>query len=122
MPRIPPPVRWPTRQVKIDLTEHDDHYAVKAEIPGVRKEDIDVRIDGNHVTISAEVKKGFVFQCHYLLPAFTAQENSELRASGELSVRATAHGRDRAPTCGLNASEQPEPGPRGAPARYRSRR
>jgi HSP20 family protein len=29
---------------------------VKAEIPGVRKEDIDVRVDGNVVTISAEVK------------------------------------------------------------------
>ena len=30
--------------IKIDLTEHDDNYAVEAEIPGVRKEDIDVRI------------------------------------------------------------------------------
>ncbi|HVO08250.1 MAG TPA: Hsp20/alpha crystallin family protein [Burkholderiaceae bacterium] len=44
-------------RIKIDLTEHDDNYAVKAEIPGVRKEDIDVRIEGNQVTISAEVKK-----------------------------------------------------------------
>jgi len=44
-------------RIRIDLTEHDDNYAVKAEIPGVRKEDIDVRIDGNLVTISAEVKK-----------------------------------------------------------------
>lgn len=44
-------------QIKIDLTEHDDSYAVKAEIPGVRKEDIDVRIDRNQVTISAEVKR-----------------------------------------------------------------
>jgi HSP20 family protein len=44
-------------QIKVDLTEHDDSYAVKAEIPGVRKEDIDVRIDRNQVTISAEVKK-----------------------------------------------------------------
>ena len=44
-------------KIKLDLTEHDDNYAVKAEIPGVRKEDIDVRIDGNLVTISAEVKK-----------------------------------------------------------------
>jgi HSP20 family protein len=43
--------------IKIDLSEHDADYAVKAEIPGVRKEDIDVRIDGNQVTIAAEVKK-----------------------------------------------------------------
>lgn len=44
-------------QIKVDLTEHEDSYVVKAEIPGVRKEDIKVRIDGNEVTISAEVKK-----------------------------------------------------------------
>ena len=44
-------------QIKLDLTEQEDSYLVKAEIPGVRKEDIKVRIDGNQVTISAEVKK-----------------------------------------------------------------
>ena len=44
-------------QIKIDLNEHDDCYMVKADIPGVRKEDIDVRIDRNQVTISAEVKQ-----------------------------------------------------------------
>jgi HSP20 family protein len=44
-------------QIRLDLSETDAAYAVKAEIPGVRKEDIDVRIDGNQVTISAEVKQ-----------------------------------------------------------------
>jgi HSP20 family protein len=43
--------------IRIDLSETDTAYAVKAEIPGVKKEDIDVRIDGNQVTISAEVKQ-----------------------------------------------------------------
>ncbi len=43
-------------RIKIDLTEADGSYAVKAEIPGVRKEDIDVRVDGNMVTVSAEVR------------------------------------------------------------------
>ncbi|QHE77360.1 Hsp20/alpha crystallin family protein [Hydrogenophaga sp. PBL-H3] len=43
-------------RIKIDLSEQDGSYAVKAEIPGVKKDDIDVRIDGNVVTISAEVK------------------------------------------------------------------
>jgi len=42
--------------IKIDVSEQDGSYAVKAEIPGVRKNDIDVRIDGNLVTISAETK------------------------------------------------------------------
>ena len=44
-------------QIKIDLSEHDDSYLVKAEIPGVKREDIDVRIDRNQVRISAEVKQ-----------------------------------------------------------------
>jgi HSP20 family protein len=44
-------------KIKLDLIERDDSYAVKAEIPGVRKEDIDIRVDGNLVTISAEMKK-----------------------------------------------------------------
>lgn len=43
-------------RIKIDVTEQDGSFAVKAEIPGVKKEDIDVRVDGNQVTISAEVK------------------------------------------------------------------
>ena len=44
-------------QIKVDLSESDGSYTLKAEVPGVRKEDIDVRIDGNQVSISAEVKK-----------------------------------------------------------------
>jgi len=43
-------------QIRIDLAEADNIFTVKAEIPGVKKEDIDVRVDGNQVTISAEVK------------------------------------------------------------------
>jgi HSP20 family protein len=42
--------------IKIDVSEQDGSYFVRAEIPGVRKEDIDVRIDGSQVTISAEIK------------------------------------------------------------------
>lgn len=44
-------------QIRIDLSETDNAFTIKAEIPGVKKEDIDVRIDGNQVTISAEVKQ-----------------------------------------------------------------
>ncbi len=44
-------------QIKIDLIENDKSYTVKAEIPGVRKEDIKVNVEGNHVSISAEVKQ-----------------------------------------------------------------
>jgi len=44
-------------QIRIDVSEADGNYLVKADIPGVRKEDIDVRVDGNQVTISAEIKQ-----------------------------------------------------------------
>jgi HSP20 family protein len=43
-------------RIKVDVSEQDGSYAVKAEIPGVRKEDIDVRVEGNQVTISAETR------------------------------------------------------------------
>ena len=44
-------------QIKVDVTKTDGSYAVKAEMPGVKKEDIQVSIEGNEVTISGEVKK-----------------------------------------------------------------
>lgn len=43
-------------QMKLDVSEDDKAYMVHAEIPGVKKEDIHVNIDGNQVGISAEVK------------------------------------------------------------------
>jgi len=43
--------------VKIDVTENDKSYAVKAELPGVEKSDIDVKIDGNVVSISAKAER-----------------------------------------------------------------
>jgi len=44
-------------EMKIDVSEDDEAYHVKAEIPGVKKEDIRVAIDGNGVAITAEVKR-----------------------------------------------------------------
>ena len=44
-------------QIRVDVHEDDAAYTIKADIPGVKKEDIDVRVDGNVVTISAEVKR-----------------------------------------------------------------
>jgi len=43
-------------RIKMDVKEDDKAYIVHAEIPGVKKEDISVSIDGNQVSISAEVK------------------------------------------------------------------
>lgn len=44
-------------QMKLEVNEDDKAYTVKAEIPGVNKEDIHISVDGNLVSISAEVKK-----------------------------------------------------------------
>lgn len=43
--------------VRLDVTEADGFYKVHADLPGVKKEDINVRIDGNTVQIDAEVKQ-----------------------------------------------------------------
>lgn len=43
--------------IKMDVKEDGDHYLVHAELPGVRKEDIHVVVEGNHVSITAEVKQ-----------------------------------------------------------------
>ena len=47
----------PQMKMKIDVTKTDDTYTVKADIPGVKKDDIQVSVDGNEVTISGEIKK-----------------------------------------------------------------
>jgi len=47
----------PEPTIKMDVKETETEYVVKAEIPGVAKEDISVSIDGNMVSIMAEVKR-----------------------------------------------------------------
>ncbi|MCP5278548.1 MAG: Hsp20/alpha crystallin family protein [Thiobacillus sp.] len=56
------PMRWPKelpdmQSIRMDMKEDEKTYTVHAEMPGVSKEDIQVTIDGNMVSISAEVKK-----------------------------------------------------------------
>jgi len=59
--RMVKPVRWEgdpqPLQIKVDVEENDKAYTVKAEIPGVKREDINVQIEGNQVSISAEAKQ-----------------------------------------------------------------
>lgn len=45
------------RMIKMDVQEGDQEYRVHAELPGVKKEDIHVALEGNMLSISAEVKK-----------------------------------------------------------------
>src|SRR5215213_1040253 len=44
-------------RIRVDVKEDDKSYVVHAELPGVKKEEIQVSIDGNQIAISAEVKR-----------------------------------------------------------------
>ncbi len=54
------PVAVTTRDVvvpiRMDVSEKENGYVVHADMPGVKKEDIKIEIDGNEVSISAETK------------------------------------------------------------------
>ncbi len=43
-------------QFRVDVSENENAYTLRAEIPGVKKNDINITIDGDTVAISAEVK------------------------------------------------------------------
>jgi len=45
------------QSIKVDVKENGDGYTLQAELPGVSKDDIHVTIDGNVVTLRAEVKQ-----------------------------------------------------------------
>ncbi|MFZ5548673.1 MAG: Hsp20/alpha crystallin family protein [Pseudomonadota bacterium] len=61
--------------IRIDVTENDKAFQVRAEIPGARKDDIRVTVDGSYVSISAEVRK-----------------EKEEKQDGRLLVKETFHG------------------------------
>lgn len=44
-------------QIKVDVKEDDKAYTVHADLPGLKKEDIHLTIDGNLVTVSAETHR-----------------------------------------------------------------
>jgi HSP20 family protein len=43
-------------QFRVEVSENEQSYVIRAEIPGVKKEDINISIDADQVAISAEVK------------------------------------------------------------------
>jgi HSP20 family protein len=44
------------RAIRFDVTEQGNAYVVTAELPGYKKEDVQVEIDGARVSITAEAK------------------------------------------------------------------
>ena len=49
------PANTPT--IRMDVTEQPKAFVVHAELPGVKKEDIHVQVEGNQVSITAEIKQ-----------------------------------------------------------------
>lgn len=49
---LPPPSK-----IKVDVKENEAAYTVHAEVPGVAKQDIQISIDGNVVSLRAEVSQ-----------------------------------------------------------------
>jgi HSP20 family protein len=43
-------------RIRLDVDEDDNAYTVRAEIPGARKEDIQVSVEGAQVSIGAEIR------------------------------------------------------------------
>jgi HSP20 family protein len=55
------PVAWaddraPARRPAVDVTESDGSYVITLDVPGVRKEDVQVSVEGRHVSIVAETR------------------------------------------------------------------
>ena len=54
------PVAFPEEvqlQMKIDIKENDKSFIVKADLPGVKKEDIQIDIDDDQVSLRAELRQ-----------------------------------------------------------------
>jgi HSP20 family protein len=88
--------------IRIDVSESDKAYTIQADIPGAKKEDIDVTVDGRQVSITAkssrstekkdetslytERSEGQVFRS-FTLPAEVDSKGAEAKyADGVLSL------------------------------------
>jgi HSP20 family protein len=100
--------------IKVDVVEKNDAFVVRAEVPGVAKEDIQVTIEGDQLSIAAEIKReseqkdgervlrseryhGAVYRS-FVLPVEIDQDASQAKYEGgvlELTLvkKPAAHGR-----------------------------
>ncbi|WII72592.1 Hsp20/alpha crystallin family protein [Bdellovibrio sp. 22V] len=64
----------------IDVTEADEHYLMSVDLPGMKKEDIKIEMDGNMLTISGERKretKSVSFSRRFTIPTTVDAEKIE---------------------------------------------
>ena len=83
------------RAPRLDVVERDGEVVVKAEIPGVNKEDVRITVSGNRLTIKGETKreekeeKGDYYRCEISRGAFSRTvtlptEVDETKAKAEM--------------------------------------
>jgi HSP20 family protein len=41
----------------VDIEEQDDAYVLEAELPGVKREDVNIEVAGNELSITGEIKE-----------------------------------------------------------------
>jgi HSP20 family protein len=85
----------------VDIEEQDDTYVIEAELPGVKREDANIELVGNELTITGEIKererKGVLrrrtrrvgrFEYRVMLPDQVDSERVEAKLdNGVLNVR-----------------------------------
>jgi HSP20 family protein len=83
----------------VDIEETDDAYVIEADLPGVRREDVDIELEGNELQVSGEIKQREGkfrrrtrrvgrFELHVVLPDGIDGDNVEAKLDhGVLSVR-----------------------------------
>jgi HSP20 family protein len=71
-------------ELALDVEDHDDHYVLKAEVPGLGEDDLEVHLEGNTLVIEGErkeeVKRRRVSEIYYgsLYRAVTLPEDAKL--------------------------------------------
>jgi HSP20 family protein len=89
----------------VDIEEQDDAYVIEAEVPGVTKDDVNIELVSNELTITGEIKErereGILrkrtrrvgrFEYRVRLPEQVDPDNVEAKlADGVLSVRVPKH-------------------------------
>lgn len=43
-----------SRQMKVDIMEKENEYVVEAELPGINKDEVNIELNDNHLTISVQ--------------------------------------------------------------------
>jgi HSP20 family protein len=85
----------------VDVEEQDDAYVVEADVPGVKKQDVNIEVAGNQLTITGDIKerekKGVVrrrtrrvgrFEYRVMLPQEVDSEKIDAKLNdGVLTVR-----------------------------------